>query len=335
MNGSISIAAPGYNYLGLTGYINTHLHEYTASEAKVAHFCIQRTVRFNKRSETIPMHHMLHGVPEVVSGLGLARNTIKRAMRGLESKGFLRVHHRKARSGRDLAPKIEIVCKMNHLKISKKHREGEGSTVDDKGSTTDNLKEENIKEENSSSFRTTRGGIHAVVEGIRKKGRRTRRKKAQTNVNSEVKSSSVATAWRQLMTEYYPEMGRAAFTKKIVGRVTGQLRHSAQSIEDPYEFMEWCIISWNKLKRTEFKNWDLIKPKPDISVWGMAMSQFVGFYMTREYYDKVKTEEVAGATAGELERQLTDKDAQLYEVKSRLQLLERLVEKHRSEKNGR
>lgn len=333
MNASISIAAPGYNYLGLSNYLNVNLARYTASEAKVAHFCIERTARFNKRSERIPMRHMLHGIPKVIAGLGLARNTIKRALRGLERKGFIKLHPQKDANGRDAAPRIEIVCKMSHLKISKKHRAkelGEGSTVD-------HLKEEKGSSSVINNLQATRGGLHAVVEGVRQVRRRSRKKKAHAGINEpdKIKTSSVSTAWRQLMLDYYPELGRASFSKKTGGRVTGQLRQNAMHIEDPYDFMEWCIINWNKLKRSEFKNWDLIKPKPEISVWGLAMPQFVGFYMTREYYDKVKTEGLAGASTSELERQLTDKDAQLYEVQSRLQLLERLVEKHRSEKNGR
>lgn len=333
MTGIIAIPRPGYNYLGLSNYLNANLARYTASEAKVAHFCIERTARFNKRSERIPMRHMLEGIPKVIAGLGLARNTIKRALRGLESKGFIKLHPQKDANGRDAAPRIEIVCKMSHLKIPKRLKDkelGEGSTVD-------HLKEEKGSPSVINNLRTTRERVHAVADGIRKRGRRIRKKKAHTGINEteKIKTSSVSTAWRQLMLEYYPEMGRASFTKATGGRVTAQLRQNAQSVDDPYEFMEWCIVNWNKLKRSEFKNWDLIKPKPEIGVWGMAMSQFVGFYMTREYYDKIKTEELAGASTSELERQLTDKDAQLYEVQSRLQLLERLVEKHRRERDGR
>lgn len=182
MTGSISTVAPSINYLGLSNYLDVNLARYTASEAKVARFCIARTARFNKPSESVPMRHMVEGIPNVIDGLGLARNTIKRALKGLQDKGFLVVHHRRGSNGRDLAPKIEIVCKMSKLRIGKKHRAkelGEGSIMDPMGSTVDHLKEDTLKEENSSSSRTTRA-MHAVVNEVKKSGRRRRRKKAAT-----------------------------------------------------------------------------------------------------------------------------------------------------------
>jgi len=327
---SIAIARPGYNYLGLSNHLNANLARYTASEAKVAHFCIERTARFNKRSERVPMRHMLRGIPDVVSGLGLARNTIKRALKGLEDKGFLVVHHRKAVNGRDLAPRIEIVCKMSHLKIGKRHAAkelGEGSTVDH------SAKEENSSSSDTSIFRTTRAA-HAVVDEIKTTSRRRRRKKAKTTINRGIHSGAVGMAWKNLMLDYYPALREPAFTKSMLGRVTGQLKHHERSIDDPYEFMEWCIVHWDLLKRKEFKEWKLIKPKPDISVWGMAMSQFVGFYATREYYEKVKVEDLPATTTDELERQLADERAKLYETRSQLALYERVIEKYRGNKNG-
>lgn len=334
MNASISTAASAYNYQDLTNYLNTNLAQYTASEFKVAHFCIERTARFNKQSERVPMRHMLQGIPDVVCGLGLARNTIKRALKGLEDKGFLRVHHRKAKNGRDLAPKIEIVCKMSKLRIGKKHRNREGSTNDDRGSTTDNLKEEILKEENSSSSRTTRA-VHAVVDEVKKVGRVRRKNKAQRQLTKSVNTGNVAQAWKQLCIEYYPELREQTFTKATAGRVTGQLHNHQRSVHDPYEFMEWCIQHWAVLKKKEFKNWELVKPKPDISVWGMAMSQFVGFYATREYYEKAKAEDLPGTTTAELERQLETERAKLYETQSKLSMSERVVKHYREKKNGR
>jgi len=335
MSGSIATACPEYNYLGLSNYLNVNLARYTASEAKVAHFCIERTVRFNKRSERVPMRHMLKGIPKVIAGLGLARNTIKRALKGLESKGFLKVHPQKDANGRDAAPKIEIVCKMSKLRISKKRRAkelGEGSTVD-------HLKEEKDISPIPSSYRTNNSratrAVHAVVDEVKKAGRRRRKQKAQHYLTRCVSTSNVAQAWKQLCLEYYPELREASFTKSTVGRVTGQLKHHLRSINDPYEFMEWCIRNWGLLKKKEFKNWDLIKPKPEISVWGMAMSQFVGFYATREYYDKVKEEDLLATTTQGLEQQLEAERAKHYETRSKLSMAQRVVNHYREKKNGR
>jgi len=277
---------------------------------------------------------MLQGIPKVIAGLGMARNTIKRALRGLEEKGFLVVHHRKAANGRDLAPKIEIVCKMSHLKISKKHRAkelGEGSTVDHPE------KEENSSSSDTSIFRPTRAA-HAVAEEVKTTSRRRRRKKARdklTTKDDEVfGSTAVQYAWKNLMLEYYPQLREPAMSKSTAKRVTGQLRHHLRSLDNPYEFMEWCIVKWDLLKRKEFKTWGLVKMTPDINVWGMAMSQFVGFYATRDYYDRVKAEDLPATSVSELERQLADERAQLYETRGQLALYERIIEKYRREKNG-
>lgn len=337
MSGSISAAAPSINYLGLSNYLDVNLARYTASEAKVARFCIARTARFNKPSESVPMRHMVEGIPNVIDGLGLARNTIKRALKGLQDKGFLVVHHRRGSNGRDLAPKIEIVCKMSKLRIGKKHRAkelGEGSIMDPMGSTVDHLKEDTLKEENSSSSRTTRA-VHAVVDETKRSGRRRRKNKAQRQLTKSVNTGNVAQAWKQLCIEYYPELREQTFTKATAGRVTGQLHNHQRSVHDPYEFMEWCIQHWAVLKKKEFKNWELVKPKPDISVWGMAMSQFVGFYATREYYEKAKAEDLPGTTTAELERQLETERAKLYETQSKLSMSERVVKHYREKKNGR
>lgn len=334
MTASIAISRPGYNYLGLSNYLNANLARYTASEAKVAHFCIERTARFNKRSERVPMRHMLQGIPKVIAGLGLARNTIKRALKGLEDKGFLVVHPRKDANGRDAAPRIEIVCKMSKLRISKKHKtqaEGEGSTVDP-------LKEEKNTSPSSSSSRTTTTratrAVHAVVDEVKKVGRVRRKNKAHRQLTKKVNTGNVAQAWKQLCIEYYPELREQSFTKATAGRVTGQLRNHERSVNDPYEFMEWCIQHWSVLKKKEFKNWDLVKPKPDISVWGMAMSQFTGFYATREYYEKVKAEDLPGTTTGELERQLATERAEHYATRDKLSMAQRVVKHYREKKNG-
>ena len=333
MTTSITISRPGYNYLGLSNYLNANLARYTASEAKVAHFCIERTARFNKRSERVPMRHMLQGIPKVIAGLGLARNTIKRALKGLEQKGFLVVHPQKDANGRDAAPKIEIVCKMTKLRISKKHRAkelGEGSTVD-------HLKEEKDISPSSSSSRTTTNrstrAMHAVVDEVKKVGRRRRRNKAQRQLIKNPNTANVAQAWKQLCVEY--GLDEPSFTKATAGRVTGQLRHHERSVNDSYEFMEWCIQNWALLKKKEFKKWDLIKPTPEISVWGMAMSQFVGFYATREYYDRVKAEDLPATTVNELERQLETEKAEHYTTRSKLSMSERVVQHYRGKKNGR
>ena len=334
MTASISIAAPGYNYLGLLEYLSTHLDRYTPTEAVVALFCLHRTLRFNKQSEAVPVRHMVEGIPEVIHGVGLARNTVKRALKGLQEKGFLRVHCRKAHGKRDMAPKIEIVCKMSKLRISKKYREsqieGEGSNADPMGSKIDHLKEDTIKEEKSSSSRTTRAP-HALVEDEKEKNRKIRQAKAQ-RLTKIVNSGTISKAWKSICVEYHPKQGQPAFTKRILSRVTGQLRHHEQSVDNPYEFMEWCILNWGLLKRKEFKKFDFVKPTPDIGVWGTMMSSFVGFYATREYYTRQSADDLPATTTAELERQLEEERAILYETRSKLKLMERVVDKYRSEK---
>lgn len=77
----------------------TRLLRYTQSlppsEAKVAHFIMDRTIGFNNYYESIPYRHFLYGVVRQEDGVqitfpvGLGICTIKKAIRGLESKGLI------------------------------------------------------------------------------------------------------------------------------------------------------------------------------------------------------------------------------------------------------
>lgn len=317
------LPTPSRSYLSVCNFLSLHGDRFTRSEKAVLDFLVNRTLRYNKTSENVPMRHMTNGIPKVIAPVGYSRRTIMSALQGLRDKGFIRIFRRKAKGGRVLASRFEIANKMSKLRISKKHRAKES----DEGAVVACHKEDIDRSPSSSSFgtitRSSTRAVHALTKGIKdySKSRRTRN---AVRLRGNIQQGNVTCAWKHLCLEY--GMQTPTFTKAVAGRVTGQLRQVENAIDDPYDFMEWCIENWNLIKRSEFKKWGFVKPNPDIAVWGYAITQFVGFYQTREFHEKKKLEELPGTTMHEETVRADTAESKMYEMKGKLAHKERMIE---------
>lgn len=324
------LPAPSRSYLSVCNFLSLNGDKFTRSEKAVLDFLVNRTLRYNKTSENVPMRHMTNGIPKVIAPVGYSRRTIMSALQGLRDKGFIRIFRRKAKGGRVLASKFEIASKMSKLKISKKHR-AKGS---DEGAMVAQHKEDIDRSPSSSSFgtitRSSTRAVHALTKGVKEysKSRRTRN---AVRLRGNIQTGNVTCAWKHLCMEY--GMERPTFTKAVAGRVTGQLRNVEDAIDDPYDFMEWCIQNWNMIKRSEFKKWGFVKPSPDIAVWGYVITQFASMYQTREFYDKQKLEELPGTTMHEETVRADTAESKMYEMKGKLKHSERMIEALRKQRN--
>ncbi len=317
------LPTPSGSFLAVCNFLSVNGDQFTRSEKAVLDFLVNRTLRYNKTSENVPMRHMTNGIPKIIAPVGYSRRTIMSALQGLRDKGFIRIFRRKAKGGRVLASRFEIANKMSKLRISKKHRAKES----DEGAITAQHKEDIDRSPSSSSFgtitRSSTRAVHALTKGVKdfNKSRRTRN---AVRLRGNIETGRVTCAWKHLCLEY--GMEAPTFTKAVAGRVTGQLRQVENAIDDPYDFMEWCIQNWNIIKRSEFKKWDFVKPNPDIAVWGYAITQFVGMYQTREFYDKEKLEQLPGTTMHEETVRADIAEVAMYEMKGKLMHKDRMIE---------
>lgn len=111
MTGSIIVATPVRNpqkYYDYLDHLVANAALYSSSEFKIAAFCLYHTLRFNTRSASLSLRFMSGDTSSVPRGTGLGRKTIVDALRGLERKGFLKVHPQYEANGRNLPNIIEI-----------------------------------------------------------------------------------------------------------------------------------------------------------------------------------------------------------------------------------
>lgn len=70
-------------------------HLLSGSEQKVYDFLLRQTIGFQKGSDTISLSQFANGIGENNKGTGLSKTQVRRAIDGLERKGFIRVGRRK------------------------------------------------------------------------------------------------------------------------------------------------------------------------------------------------------------------------------------------------
>lgn len=125
------------NYIeALTG-VNRFSGDLSQSERSVLSFILERTLRFNKLTERIPLRHFLDGVVSmsgevIVGGLGVGRTTLKNAVQSLKRKRLVRVVKCQETGENVFTVAVEVMEKlftMAKLKIGKEYkrlREGKG-----------------------------------------------------------------------------------------------------------------------------------------------------------------------------------------------------------------
>jgi DNA-binding MarR family transcriptional regulator len=80
--------------------LEEHWHEISGSEQKVLDFIMRQTTGFRKRYDYIAYSQFVHGIGERNKGTGLKLSAVKRAVDGLEKKGFIEVLRFKNRASR-------------------------------------------------------------------------------------------------------------------------------------------------------------------------------------------------------------------------------------------
>jgi hypothetical protein len=94
---------PGFSYwdsrkqfLKYPMILQEYWHQMTGSEQKVLDFIIRQTFGWRKQSDTIALKQFTDGIKKN-RGTGLSRSQVKRAISGLEKKGFIEVERRNRR----------------------------------------------------------------------------------------------------------------------------------------------------------------------------------------------------------------------------------------------
>lgn len=113
---------PGFSrYYHKNFFIYPHIleeywHEMSGSEQKVMDFLLRRTIGWRKVRDSISLSQFQSGVrgKEKNTGTGLSVSQIRRAIKGLEEKGFIKVFRQKRRPST-----FELV--MEELDWSKVH----------------------------------------------------------------------------------------------------------------------------------------------------------------------------------------------------------------------
>lgn len=292
-------------YVSVSQAIDTQLvSDLTRSEYMVLRFINERTLRYQKEWEFIPMRHFLNGVfsgegKRVHAGLPYAKATIIKAYQSLIEKGFLaKEDGTRNKFMIDYEHLLEVAGNMS-LAITglKKSRQGKTGTVT-KGTTTPHqtvtkrpspsIKEQKIQStgypDASAPDSPEEEGetLESVLQETIDAGRNRMRQRAN-KVSTNITMSNVKAAWTQANLKHRKGRVIASITRKELGR----LRKAFHTNTIPIglnEFLDWAVENWNSIGGKEMKWVKDFPATPDIGFFSTMFKHFVQAY--GEFYDR-------------------------------------------------
>lgn len=79
-------------YFTYPNLLEEHWFYLSGSEIKCLTFILRQTLGFHKRSDWISYSQFMYGIGETNRGTGLSNSQVRRAVNGLEEKGFIVIH---------------------------------------------------------------------------------------------------------------------------------------------------------------------------------------------------------------------------------------------------
>lgn len=312
-------------------------------ERNVLDFIIQRTLRYDKNTESIPQSHFLNGVFDahgkpICAGVTKNRNQLKKALKSLEDRGYIHVSkvgdcYRYMVLQQDL---IDIGAKvMSKLKLSKREKarfkESEGVQID----TSEGSKRihtggsKRIHISNRSKVTEVKvmdspcrdEAIVDTIEKAREDNVAALRKKAEAVRDRKTKVNTLA-LWKLTVREHCPE---APIVHDLTPRNWKTLQANTKHMRsyDYYDFIVWCVENWSTASRSSDLKWiEGISDIPDLNLFANATRHFI-----KAYGRKPAKERVLGARQRAQERDSDQSNAkvagQASDAQKRLEKAER------------
>lgn len=276
------------------------LQSLTPSEYMVLRFINERTLRWQKDRERIPMRHFLQGIISkkgelIQAGLPCSKSSIVKAYQSLVSRGFIKQTYDRQganvfhicfetilQEAQSMAASIVRGLKPARNKKSRVVTESTASrdkaVTESTANNIQNREEINTRRKLASGTVSVEGEesitdkIKATIEGGKKRIS-ARAKKSSTRFNY----TNAVAAWKEAVIRQYPGTAIAGVSREEFGRLKRAYGHSTLPIPF-HEFVSWAVENWESLRRHEL-SWATRMPlQPDFQSFTSLYKYFIKAY---------------------------------------------------------
>jgi hypothetical protein len=314
------------------------------AEVEVLYYINERTTRYDKEVEKIPLKHFIEGVYtregiRIIAGLNRNKSTIIKAYQQLQEKGLIVVKKVGAIVKRNtfainFKKLIEGAYEMaGSLKVGKKYKESQQVTQRNSGGSlrgtqgvtqrnpikyTDVVSTGKTQDTDSRLQRDDNSLAENIDKAINRQQGKMREKasKAETNFTAQ----NVLALWKEKMIVHHGRAVVPSVTRKDFAVLRNNFHANSLPIPLP-EFFDWAIANWSLLKDNELK-WVKDMPLlPSLRTFGNLYQYFVRAY--GEFHLRTKNETArllkVGSSNRADKRRADDSDAKVRELTHALQ----------------
>jgi hypothetical protein len=246
----------------------------TPSQYQLLRFINERTLRYEKEWEYIPMRHFLEGVYSgrgelLHAGLPYAKATVIKAYQGLVDIGIIKqaggtrnkfaidyerlleAAHTMALAHQGLKPsrRQTVTHRTSDLEETVTHRTS--PLLKEQKSRSDRYPEADASQEiPSGGKREDKGTLHALLSTVTTSREKMAARAAKLAEN--ITQENVKGAWVTAHLEHRKERAMLSLSKSEIGKVRGVWR--ANRVPVPLnEFITWAVANWNEIRTHEMK----------------------------------------------------------------------------------
>lgn len=271
--------------------------ELTPVQYSVFAFIVQRTLKYNKESERIPLRHFLDGVYSsrnknpIIAGLKVSKPTLIEAISTLGKLGF--ISHVKNSTGNLFivnTSNIQNRVKNAMLKLSKKYKASleRSTTEQDNNSTRSKIKPLVVKNKTANiriNKKTKRkegvsDALRSPVRSIEEKVDIIR-KQYQNNISraAKEKQQSVSSLSVQSILTVWNKIAPTSITQKEASILCRNFKNIKMPESLTWDkLLIWSITSWKYIVTSKF-SWMCNTPPPLVPD-GMFMAKFVRYFVS-------------------------------------------------------
>jgi hypothetical protein len=295
----------------------------SSAEYHLMLFINERTLRYGKTEESIPVRHFLEGVfnasgERIVAGVGHTKAAIIRAYQSLQEKGLIEITKGQRFNSTNIFVMqvgriLEGAKKLSKLKVPKKKKQAENDnqvvSYDNRSGvveapqwcrrdTSISTHYNNKRNSKNSNSADVTAGIAEALEKAKEKNAASAQRKVQTMATRGLSKQGVSALWRKLLVQYYPD---ATANLVVTPKQYGMLKASYEATNLPLpfpEFAEWAVANWQELIDYDFA-WCKKSPPPrlpSLPFFASMLKYFANYHGNqhiRDTHRKVKSDDAA------------------------------------------
>lgn len=289
------------NYIAtLQATINQWYSELSPVEYQTLLFIIERTLRFNKEWESIPIRHFDEGVysfsdVRIIAGVKARRTSIVDAYRALAEKGLIMVKRTRNGTGKNVFKVVvkaivEGAKELSKLKISKKRTQkamhaGAQEVCTQVHSTNapgcTPILSTHLEEHISNTTSTPdedQESLSDIISRARKLNLQKREAKAK-KADSKLTITTLKATWSESVSTHFGKTATPSVTSKDIAILKSVV--TANTLPLPFtQFTDWVVENWEELSKNEF-SWMTKNPMPaipDLMFYCRFSKEFVKAY---------------------------------------------------------